>query len=48
VKCKILYKAGCLQLIISACYSWEMALNVALDVSFDNIGKENGRKQGTY
>jgi hypothetical protein len=31
------YKGGCLQLIVFACYSWELALNVNSDVSFDNL-----------
>jgi hypothetical protein len=29
-----------LWLIICACYSWEMALNIGLDVSLDNMGLE--------
>jgi hypothetical protein len=28
--------------IICACYSWEMALNVGLDASFDNVKDWNG------
>jgi endo-1,4-beta-D-glucanase Y len=33
---------------ISACYSWEMALNVGLNASFDNVWDWTvyGRKQG--
>jgi hypothetical protein len=37
VKCSILNKGDDLRLSICACYSWEMALNVGLDVSFDNM-----------
>jgi hypothetical protein len=36
VKYSILYKGDYLGFTICACYSWEMALNVRLDASFDN------------
>jgi hypothetical protein len=36
MKCSILYKRDTLRLIICACYSLGKALNVGLDVSFDN------------
>jgi hypothetical protein len=42
VKCSILYKEHGLQYIICACYSWEMSLNVSLDISFDNMWGWNG------
>jgi hypothetical protein len=37
VKCSILYKRDGLRFTTCACYSWEMALNVGLDVPFDNM-----------
>jgi hypothetical protein len=37
VKCNILYKGESLRLIICGCYSLEMASNVGLGVSFDNV-----------
>jgi hypothetical protein len=37
VKCRILYKGGSLQLTIYACYSWEIALNIGPDASFNNM-----------
>jgi hypothetical protein len=45
VNCTILYKADCLRLNICACYSWEMALNVGLEVSFDNMKDWKGIRQ---
>jgi hypothetical protein len=36
VRCNILYKRDDLRLNICACYSWEIALDVGLDASFDN------------
>lgn len=39
--CWILYKWDTLRLIICGCYSWEMALNSDLPISFDNM---QGRK----
>jgi hypothetical protein len=35
----ILLKGGGLQLLIRACYSWEIALNVNIDVALDENGK---------
>jgi hypothetical protein len=48
VKCSILYKENCLWLTIHACYSWEMALNVASTHHSITcrIRKEYGIKQG--
>jgi hypothetical protein len=37
VKYSRLYKGDNLRLTIYACYSWEMALNITLIVSFDNM-----------
>jgi hypothetical protein len=37
VWCNILYKGDTLELIIYACYLWEIALNVGLDLTFHNI-----------
>jgi hypothetical protein len=37
MKCSILYKGGGSRLNIFVCYLWEMAIKVALDVSFDSI-----------
>jgi hypothetical protein len=37
MKYSILYKLGGLLLITFAYYSWEMALNVGHDLSFDDI-----------
>jgi hypothetical protein len=33
----VLYKGDGLRLTINVCYSWEMALSVGIDVSFDNM-----------
>jgi predicted secreted protein len=33
----MLYNGGSLRLATTAGYSWEMALNVGLNVSFDNM-----------
>jgi hypothetical protein len=42
-----LYKGDGLKLIIYVCYSWEMALNTGLNLSFDNrTGKEYRRNEG--
>jgi hypothetical protein len=37
VKCSILYRGNGSQQTICGCYSWEMTLNVDLDLSFENI-----------
>jgi hypothetical protein len=37
VKRSMLYKGNCLRFTVCACYSWEMALNVGLDASFDKM-----------
>jgi hypothetical protein len=37
VKCSTLYNGDGLQLTTFVCYSWEMALNVDLDVSFNSV-----------
>jgi hypothetical protein len=42
VKFNILYKGDDIRLSTWACYSWEMALNVGLDVSFDNMEEWKG------
>jgi hypothetical protein len=46
----MLYEGDGIQLVICACYSWEMALTVGLDVSFGKCGsgkeyKENKESQ---
>jgi hypothetical protein len=48
VKSSILYKGEGVQWAICACYSWKMALNVGLTVSFDNMWdwKGIGEKAG--
>jgi hypothetical protein len=45
VKCSILYRGDGLGLIICACYSWEMVLNIGLDASFDNIQDRKGIRE---
>jgi hypothetical protein len=47
VKCKssILYNGDCLLFIICVCYSWEMALNVGLDASLDNMQDWKGIRE---
>jgi hypothetical protein len=37
VKCSILSKGDSLKLTLCVCYSWEVALKVDLEASFDNI-----------
>jgi hypothetical protein len=37
VKYSALYKGDGLQFIIYVCYSWEVALNTGLNLSFDNM-----------
>jgi hypothetical protein len=37
VKCSILYEGEGFHFTIHACYPWEIAFNVGLDVSFDNM-----------
>jgi hypothetical protein len=37
VKCSTLYNGDGLRLTVCVCYSWEMALNIGRDVSFDNM-----------
>jgi hypothetical protein len=41
-KFRILYKRDGLRLIICACYSWGMALNIVLDVSYDSMWEWEG------
>jgi hypothetical protein len=36
-RCSTLYKGDALQSTIYVCYPWEMALNVGLGVSFDDM-----------
>jgi hypothetical protein len=36
-KVSIMSKGDCLRLTLCACYSWEMAIQVGLDASFDNM-----------
>jgi hypothetical protein len=43
--CSTLYKGDGLLLPVYTCYPWEMALNIGLDVSFDNISDWNGIPQ---
>jgi hypothetical protein len=35
--CSMLYEADGVRLAVCACYSWEMALNMGLDASFDKM-----------
>jgi hypothetical protein len=37
VKCNILLKGELLQLTTCACYSWQTALNIGIDVQLDNM-----------
>jgi hypothetical protein len=46
VKCSIVYKERCLQLTICAYYTWEMALNISLDLWF-GIWEETREDNGT-
>jgi hypothetical protein len=45
----MVYKGEDLQLIIFTCYSWDMALNVALGGSFDKFAnrRESGERRGS-
>jgi hypothetical protein len=45
VRRSILYKGSDLRWIICKCYSWETALNVYLDTSFDKVLDRNGIRE---
>jgi hypothetical protein len=48
VKCSILYEGSGSRLTICRCYSWEIALNVGLDVSFKDLQEWKGIREKVW